>query len=154
VENLKNMGLSAQYLTCEFDNANVLPGCTHTNTMYLDVVYRETCALVESWNVFALTRWLDLTCWICVHRQNFKFVLHLKGEVYVDTLKGYSVAKTHRIPYLDRLFSSKEPYNWWLFCGKKPATWHAMHLRHPVVCRCEHNASTTKAQHKYMYIYI
>jgi len=34
----------------------------------------------------------------------------------------YRVAKTHRMPYLYRLFSAKEPYDWWLFCGKWPAT--------------------------------
>ena len=35
----------------------------------------------------------------------------------------YSVAKTHRMPYLYRSFiSAKEPYNWWLFCEKWPAT--------------------------------
>jgi len=30
----------------------------------------------------------------------------------------YRVAKTHRMPYLHRSFSAKEPYNLWLFCGK------------------------------------
>jgi len=30
----------------------------------------------------------------------------------------YSVAKTHKIPYLYRSFPAKEPYNEWLFCGK------------------------------------
>jgi len=28
----------------------------------------------------------------------------------------------HRMPYLDRSFSAKKPYNWWLFCRKRPAT--------------------------------
>ena len=27
-------------------------------------------------------------------------------------------AKTHRMPYVYRSFSAKEPYNWWLF-GEK-----------------------------------
>jgi len=31
-------------------------------------------------------------------------------------------AKTHRMPYLCRSFSAKEPYNSWLFCGKRLAT--------------------------------
>jgi len=34
----------------------------------------------------------------------------------------YRVAKTHRIPYLYRSFSAKEPYIQWLFCGKWSAT--------------------------------
>jgi len=33
----------------------------------------------------------------------------------------YMAAKTHRMPYLYRLFSAKEPYNSGLFCGKRPA---------------------------------
>ena len=32
----------------------------------------------------------------------------------------YRVAKTHRMPYLYRSFSAKEPYNQWLFCEKRP----------------------------------
>ena len=32
----------------------------------------------------------------------------------------YRVAKTHRMPYLSRSFSAKEPYNQWLFCEKYP----------------------------------
>ena len=34
----------------------------------------------------------------------------------------YRVTRMHRVPYLYRSFSAKEPYNWWLFCGRKPAT--------------------------------
>jgi len=34
----------------------------------------------------------------------------------------HRVAKTHRIPYLYRSFSAKEPYISWLFCGKWSAT--------------------------------
>ena len=34
----------------------------------------------------------------------------------------YRVAKTHRMPYLYKSFSAKEPYNQWLFCGKRTAT--------------------------------
>ena len=35
---------------------------------------------------------------------------------------AYRVAKMHRMPYLCRSYSVKEPYNWWFFCGKRPAT--------------------------------
>jgi len=31
---------------------------------------------------------------------------------------SYRVAKTHRMAYLYRSFSAKEPYNEWLFCRK------------------------------------
>ena len=34
----------------------------------------------------------------------------------------YRAAKTHEMPYLYRSFSTKEPYNQWLFYGKRPAT--------------------------------
>jgi len=30
----------------------------------------------------------------------------------------YRLAKMHRMPYLWRSFSAKEPRKWWLFCGK------------------------------------
>ena len=33
----------------------------------------------------------------------------------------YTVAKTHRMPYLPRSFSTKETNNLWLFCRKLPA---------------------------------
>ena len=46
--------------------------------------------------------------------------------VYISTcvrnpnfnLYTYRVAKTHRMPYLYRSFSAKNPYNQWLFCEK------------------------------------
>jgi len=34
----------------------------------------------------------------------------------------YMVAKTHKMPYLQKSFSAKEPYNQWLFCENGPAT--------------------------------
>jgi len=34
--------------------------------------------------------------------------------------RQYRMAK---MSHLYRLFSAKEPYDWWLFCGKRPATW-------------------------------
>jgi len=34
----------------------------------------------------------------------------------------YRMAKTHRIPFLHRSFSAKQPYNCWLFCVKLSAT--------------------------------
>ena len=38
------------------------------------------------------------------------------------SLHIYRLAKMYRMPYLDRLFSTKELYNLCLFCGKRPAT--------------------------------
>jgi len=35
----------------------------------------------------------------------------------------YRVAKRHRMPYLSRSFSAKEPYNYWLFLGNRPASY-------------------------------
>ena len=32
--------------------------------------------------------------------------------------ESYRVAWSHRMPYLQRSFFAKEPYNWWLFCEK------------------------------------
>jgi len=36
---------------------------------------------------------------------------------YLEVLITYRVVKTHRMPYLHRSFSEKEPYNLWLLCG-------------------------------------
>ena len=33
--------------------------------------------------------------------------------------------KTHTVSFVNRSFSGKESYNWWLFCGKRPATGRA-----------------------------
>jgi len=39
----------------------------------------------------------------------------------------YRVTETHRIPHLDRSFSSKEPYNQWLFWKETYDLRHPMH---------------------------
>ena len=36
--------------------------------------------------------------------------------------RKYRVAKTHRMPYLYKSFSTKQPCTLWLFCRKRPAT--------------------------------
>jgi len=48
----------------------------------------------------------------------------------------YRVAQSHRMPYLDRYFSAKEPYNWWLFFKMTCNLRHPMGLRHPVNMLC------------------
>ena len=50
----------------------------------------------------------------------------------------YRVAQSHRVPYLHRSFSAKEPYKQWLFCEKMTCN-----LSHPMGLR-----------HKYVYTYI
>jgi len=56
-------------------------------------------------------------------------VLHLIG-----CAARYRVAKTHRMPYLYRSFSAKEPPIIGLFCGKWPVKIrHPVGLRHPVM---------------------
>jgi len=50
-------------------------------------------------------------------------------------VQWYRVAKTHRIPYLHRSFSAKEPLIVGLFCGKwRMKIRHPMALRHHVSC--------------------
>jgi len=45
----------------------------------------------------------------------------------------YRVAKTHRMSYLYRSFSTKEPYKSWLIYGENPCNLrHPTHLRHSV----------------------
>jgi len=47
----------------------------------------------------------------------------------------YRVAKTHKMPYLYRSFSAKEPYNFGLFLRKMSYNLrHSVGLRHPVSC--------------------
>jgi len=38
-------------------------------------------------------------------------IIHLEGTLHVYVLYIYRVAKTHRMPYLHRSFSAKEPCN-------------------------------------------
>jgi len=61
----------------------------------------------------------------------------------------YRVAKTHRMLYLQRTFSAKEPYIWWLLCEKWPATFptfceigHLLTLRSNFSCP-RHGVPTT-----------
>jgi len=49
------------------------------------------------------------------------FVVYMWG--WLSNCETYRVVQTHRMPYLYRSFSAKEPYNSWLFCEKWPATW-------------------------------
>ena len=44
---------------------------------------------------------------------------------------SYRAAMTHRMPHLYRSFSTKEPYNSWLFGKKRPATGRAESRRAP-----------------------
>ena len=40
----------------------------------------------------------------------------------------YRVAKRHRMPYLCRSLSAKEPYNYWLFWGNRPANYGILRI--------------------------
>jgi len=48
-------------------------------------------------------------------------VLQCSVERDIKNQREYRVAKTHRMPHLNRSFSAKEPYNWWLCGGKRTA---------------------------------
>jgi len=62
-----------------------------------------------------------------------QFRLKPRWFTYLTTHFRYRVAKTHRMPYLLRSFSTKEPYNLWLCCEKMTCNLrHPMGLRHPV----------------------
>jgi len=51
------------------------------------------------------------------------WMIHVTYEQIINNTRAhYRVAKMHRMPYLDRSSSAKEPYNQWLFCEKWPAT--------------------------------
>ena len=56
-----------------------------------------------------------------------------KKKALVEPTVRYKVAEMHRVPYLYRSLSAKEPFNWWLFCRKRPVkTRPPVHFRHPV----------------------
>ena len=58
---------------------------------------------------------------VCTHKCKHMYWTvdtHICVHVYVFHVKppSYRVAKTHKMPYLYRSFSAKEPYNDWLYC--------------------------------------
>jgi len=55
---------------------------------------------------------------------NLTLLMHLRHPVSrIHTRRQrYRMVRTHETLYLYRSFSSKEPYDWWLFCEKRPAT--------------------------------
>jgi len=57
---------------------------------------------------------------ICIHIYIFIYIHILRRTA---SPPKYSIGwRTVIGCHLDRSFSAKEPYNWWLFCGKWPAT--------------------------------
>jgi len=50
------------------------------------------------------------------------WLIQMGNDSLMYQMLTYRVAKTNGMPYLYRSFSTKEPYNWRLFCGKGPAT--------------------------------
>jgi len=78
---------------------------------------------------------VKVPCNIWMSHVTYEQVLTICGSNFVAL--DYRVAKTHRMPYLYRSFSAKEPYNRWLFCEKWTAKIkHPMVLRHPVLSHC------------------
>ena len=63
----------------------------------------------------------------------FTLSRHNNTPTYSSTPTYYRVAKTHRMPYLYRSFSAKEPYIRWLFCETWPATEGILWVFHPVL---------------------
>ena len=51
-------------------------------------------------------------------KSNYECMRERAREKERERERCYRVAKTHRMPYLYRSSSAKEPYNQWLFCEK------------------------------------
>ena len=97
-----------------------------TNTFCLMYITNTLCLRYVR-NIFCLTYilrmhfvWciLRIHCTCCIPQKPHSMIFwhHFEGHVW------YRVVKTQRMPYLYRSFSTKEPYNHWLFCGKSLAS--------------------------------
>ena len=77
-----------------------------------------------------------VTCLIYTWRDSFicvTLLVYMRETRIFNQLQvlDYRVAKTHKMPYLDRSISEKEPYNHCLFCGKWPVTYKASYGSSP-----------------------
>ena len=102
--------------------------CISSLYIFLICVHMYVCKILFLWQI---------RMYMCIHIHIYIYksclcifvVLHLIG-----CAARYRVAKTHRMPYLYRSFSTKEPPIIGLFCGKWPAKIrHPIGLRHPVM---------------------
>jgi len=94
--------------------------CTHLHKLLIVSVYQSDCG----YGVATISRLLKIIGLFCKRAlskrrysaketNNFKEPTNRSHPIYFCR-----VAKTHRMHYLHRLFSAKEPYDSWLFCGK------------------------------------
>jgi len=64
-----------------------------------------------------------LVPYVCnTHINQVYLSTHTPEISFLPILCAYTVAKMHKMPYLDKSLSAKEPYNQWLFLRKRPAT--------------------------------
>ena len=90
-------------------------------------VYMYRYIQIYTCNIYKRVRIKNLTCGAILSTPLFPHNVMVQMNCMFDSsLSGqvstYRVAKTHRMSYLHRSFSAKEPCNQWLFCGIRPAT--------------------------------
>jgi len=69
------------------------------------------------------------TICVCTHNET-----QTQIQKYTQSVRSayvYRAAKTHRMPDLYRLFSTKNFNKWWLFCGKRRATYKSSYAFSP-----------------------
>ena len=98
--------------------------CTQTEARFFLCAYMQECMYICTCTCvyFSMRTCVRIDSCMCVC---MCACMRVRVCVGVDTLtfprlrtSAYRVAKTHRIPYLYRSFSAKEPYIQWLFCEK------------------------------------
>jgi len=88
-----------------------LPPCTQS-PKFIGINDVPPLLSCKCWETFG-------TNWLRVLRLFIGSKIHLKFAVQDSHKNKHRVAKTHRMPYLYRSFSAKEPCNLWLFCRNK-----------------------------------
>jgi len=85
-------------------------------------LYMHGCLrIIEIWMCICIYIYIYMHGSIGVRADEIEFNKHRQYLCQIHVYL-YRVAKTHRMPYLHKSLSAKEPYNEWLFCEKWPAT--------------------------------
>jgi len=90
------------------------------------VILREiSCNLI----VYQSSKWVLLqgACRTRKHTHSKSHSTHIRSHIANESCRRvlfvYRVAKSHKMPYLCKSFSAKEPCKKWLFCGKWPTSY-------------------------------
>ena len=93
--------------------------------MYL-TYHVYVCNMYLRYHVYVCNMYLRYHVYVCntyrtcesYNRDNILPKRPIILQILLTVATQYRVAQSHRMPYLRRSFSTKEPYNQWLFCKK------------------------------------